>query len=513
MERHTFALTGLVILLAAGCANPPVEIPARSALPPLTRGRPTAGPVLLVGEGPSPTTPTGAEHIEGVLPAQHCSRDGNPPFAAELQLTGAHPIDFYVRGALARNPEIRAAERRVAALEAVIPQATALPDPTLSNTVWPSSSNSFQTAAGRQANSLTLAQQFPWFGKLRLRGAVAAAEARIALTRVAETQLKVIEAVKTAYYEIYFNDQAIRITEESEKFLRDYIRAAEARYTVGQVSQQDVLLAQVELRRLEDQLVQYRKQRGVAQADLAKLLATSPKADLQVAEDSLNLNVPTQMDQLYQAALAYRPELQGRLEAIFRDEQVVGLARLNYYPDVTVGLNWSVITRNDALARLTANGNDNLGLLVGINLPIWKDKLAGGVDEAQNRVAESARLYENARDDTFRAIRRLTVQARALQEEIDLYRRKGTGILASAEQTLDVSFADYKTGKVDSLTVLSNYTQLLSFQIQVVRLEAALGEVLASLERAVGNRLTRAEEEGSAPGVEELPPPLRADRK
>jgi cobalt-zinc-cadmium efflux system outer membrane protein len=169
--------------------------------------------------------------------------------------------------------------------QAVIPQVTALPDPTLSNTVWPSSSNSFQTAAGRQANSLTLAQQFPWFGKLRLRGAVAAAEARIALTQAAETQLKVIEAVKAAYYELYFNDQAIRITEESEKFLRDYIRAAEARYTVGQASQQDVLRAQVELRRLEDQLVQYRKQRGVAQADLAKLLAISPRADLMSFDD------------------------------------------------------------------------------------------------------------------------------------------------------------------------------------------------------------------------------------
>jgi cobalt-zinc-cadmium efflux system outer membrane protein len=229
----------------------------------------------------------------------------------------------------------------------------------------------------------------------------------------------------------------------------------------------------------------------------------------QVAGDSLELDVPAQMDHLYQAALAYRPELQGRLEAIFRDEQVVGLARLNYYPDVTVGLNWSLITRDGALAR-TANGNDNLGLLVGINLPIWKDKLAGGVEEAQNRVAESARLYENARDDTFRAIRRLTVQARALQEEIELYRRKGTGILASAEQTLNVSFADYKTGKVDSLTVLSNYTQLLIFQVQVVRLEAALGEVLASLERAVGNRLAVSpEQKGPPPEALPLPAPAR----
>ena len=85
---------------------------------------------------------------------------------------------------------------------------------------WPSANQAPQTAAGRVTNSLLLAQQFPWFGKLRLRGEVAKLETKIALTGLAEVQLKVIEEVKLAYYDIYYYNQALRIIDESEIILQ-----------------------------------------------------------------------------------------------------------------------------------------------------------------------------------------------------------------------------------------------------------------------------------------------------
>jgi outer membrane protein, heavy metal efflux system len=111
---------------------------------------------------------------------------------------GEHSLSFYVQAALARNPEIQAADRHVAAQAEVVPQVTSLPDPFLTDVGWPSANQDVQTAAGRVTSSLVLAQQFPWFGKLRLRGEVAKLETKIALTQLAETQLKVIEEVKLA---------------------------------------------------------------------------------------------------------------------------------------------------------------------------------------------------------------------------------------------------------------------------------------------------------------------------
>lgn len=472
---------------------------------------------LLVGCGHTPTIrQPKTEPIS--LPSQYRLPGGEESSSSEIstsasptqlapvpKMDGVHPLEFYIQIALQQNPEVRAGERRVEAQEEVVPQVTALPDPMLSNTVWPIDDHSPQTASGRMPNSLTVSQKFPWCGKLKLRGKVASLEAQIALTRLAETQLKVIEDVKTLYHEIYFNQQAISITKENEDFLETFIRLADARSRTGKASQQDVLRAQVELRRLQEMLVRLNRQLKVSQADLAKVLSLPPKTDLRAQDKLFDAPVPEQLDSLYDIALRTRPELQGRLQAILRDQRKVELAKLDYYPDVTVGVNWSAITTNESISPVR-NGNDNYGLLFSLNLPIWKQRLDAGVREARNREAESANLYQATRDDTFRFIRRFTVQAQALEQQIKLFNEAKTGIIAKSEQALRVSFADYQVGKVDALQVLDNYTQLLNFRIQVARLESSLGQVLASLERAVGVRLTVLSEN---PKI--LPPPLKTN--
>lgn len=434
----------------------------------------------------------------GVTPAAHAQ----PGLRTEPELEGAHPVEFYVQAALARNPEIRARERTVAAQRAQVPQVTALPDPMVSDTFWPIIGNAPQTASGRIENTLMVSQQYPWFGKLSLRGEVAAREADIALAQLGETQLRVVEEVRNSYYEIYFNLQALRITQQSEEFLRRYLRLAQRRYEVGQVSYQDVLLAQVELGRVNEQLIQYRQQLRQSQADLARLLSASPESDL-LAQDAPALPpVPAQTEQLFQAALAYRPELQGRLQAILRDQQRVELARLDYYPDVTLGFSWDLMTTNRALAPF-ADGKDNYGFNVGFNLPIRFRRLGAGVDEARQRAGESARMYDATRDEIFRMIRRLAVQAQALEQQIEVYRKE---ILKRAEDALDVSLREYgaASGKVDALQVLDNYNQVLRFRVQLARLEAMLGQALASLERAVGAQLAKIAEE-TAPAPRQQP--------
>lgn len=431
---------------------------------------------LDVGRDPPPTSLTDLEI--SCEDAQHA-------LAVDPDVAGEHPLDYYVRLALARNPEIQAMQRRVDAQLEAIPQVTALPDPMVSNVFWPIAANSPQTASGRMPYSLMVEQQFPWVGKLRLRGQVAELESRIALAELAETELKIAAAVKEACYEIGFYEQAIRFTKESEKNLQLYIKSAEKRYTVGQVSQQDVLRAQVELKRLEDQLITLRQQLRTAQVDLAKLLSVSPETDLRVVKEATLPPVPQRVEELYQVALGVRPELQGKLQAILRDQQLVALARLEYFPDVTLGVGWDSMTKEDALAP-TADGKDNIGFKIGVNVPLWRRKLAAGVREARNRTGESTWMYAASRDEALRQIKRLTVQAHALEQQIELYRKH---IVPDAKRTLDVSAADYTTGKVVVLQLLDNWNQWLNFQIQLERLEANLGQILAALERAVGREL------------------------
>ncbi len=432
---------------------------------------------------PQPQVSSTAYHIQLASTGYETGEPATLP--EEPYLEEAHDVDFFVQFALERNPEILAAQNAVAAQVQRIPQVTALDDPMLTDTFQPITDNSIQTAGGRGPNTLALTQKLPWLGKLRVRGEVAEQEVKMALTRLAQAQLKVIEDVKLSYYDLAYNQNAISIVESDKDLLEQLLQFAEARYRTGATSQQDVLRAQVELERLADRLIAFRRQQGIAQADLAKVIHTSPEAMLQTHTEIDVPTVPAQIDALYEAAVRCRPELQERLHAIIRDERKRDLAHMNYFPDFNLGIGWQAITEDNALSPV-ANGNDNVSLMVGVSLPIWRDKLDAGVREAEQRTLESARRYDASRDDTLRMIRRYIVQAEALEEQITLYEES---IIPKTEQALRVSTADYRVNKVDFQQILDNWSDLLMFHLQVVRMEASLNQTLASLERVIGCQL------------------------
>jgi outer membrane protein, heavy metal efflux system len=401
--------------------------------------------------------------------------------AAKEDLAEAKDVDFFVSLALQRNPEVLAAQRAAFARAEVLPQVTALDDPMLSEAFQPFQNHSLQTAAGRGVNSLMLSQKFPWFGRLRVRGEVAEQDTQMALARLAQAQLKVIESVKLAYYELYYTQRALEITLADDKILDEILRFVDAQYKANKVPEQDLLRTRIEKRKVQDRLITFRRQLRQAQADLAREIQTSPDADLKVKPFKLE-KAPTEIDQLFEAAIRCRPELQERLHAVVKERRAWEMARLKYYPDVTAGIGWQAVTDNAALSRV-ANGNDNVQFTVGVNIPLWREKLRAGVAEAEHRIAESSRRVESTRDDTFRQIRRLTVQATALEQQIELFRK---GIIPDAESTLKLLFSRYRSAQTNVQDLLDNYSRLLTYHLQVARLEARLGQTLASLERVVG---------------------------
>jgi outer membrane protein, heavy metal efflux system len=425
-------------------------------------------------------------------------------------LNGPHTVNVYVDIALERNPRILAAQRLVAAQEQVIPQATALDDPMLSNSSMPITSNSLQTAAGRVPNTLTLSQKLPWLGKLRLRGEVAEQELKIALARLDEARLHIEEGVRLAYYDLYFNQRAIIITKESKALLDDLLHIAEARYQTGQTSQQDVLKAQVELDRLDDRLIDLSRALAFAQVDLARLLHTDPHVRPEAIAELVPSRPPTEPEVLYERASRCRPELQARQASIAQAERREELARLEYFPDVTLGIGWQSVTPDGAIAGM-ATGNDNLMFMASMNLPIWRERLRAGVGEAHQRAIESALRYDASHDDTIRQVSRQLIQAHASEDQMRLLREN---IIPRHDQTLHVSIADYRVGRIDFLSLIDNWTQLLTLQVQLARLEANLEQSLASLERAVGCALDSSDAAPPVPaGVADDPVDNAPERK
>ncbi|MGD9722642.1 MAG: TolC family protein [Pirellulales bacterium] len=398
------------------------------------------------------------------------------------QLAGPHPVEDYVSYALQQNPQIQAKRNRVEAAAQRVPQAASLRDPTVAASGFPFPPYVLQTAGGRMTANVAASQEVPWFGKLRTKADAAEAEVNMARSELAAAELEVIEQVKRAYYELYFVQKSILITEQSRRLAVDLARIAEAKFKAAQVSQQDFLRAELEVQNVDAELIRLRQDLQVAQARVARLLHISPDTPVAALAQLAPEQLPNDLQNLYQRAIAARPELHAQLAAIQRDRHEVELAKLQYFPDVTFSAGWGGMTTAGALAP-TADGLSMVEVGLMANIPIYRKRLQAGVREAQSKTVASAREYDSLRDKTQQDVKDLFVEINA---EKDLLRLFETQIVPTSDQTLQVSIPAYESGQTDILQLLDNWRDLLRYQIMQQRLEAQIRQSLASLDRVIG---------------------------
>jgi outer membrane protein TolC len=399
------------------------------------------------------------------------------------QLSGPQPVDSLIRRALAENRTVQAAYHNVQSLRYRIPQVTALDDPIASNVVFPIPNVAPQySLMGYNPYNLTLAQQFPWFGTLRLRGEAADRDVQVALAELAAAQLDTVAAVKRAYANLYAGLKTGEILAEIREILVDFRELALERVRPGG-SEQDVRRAEILLAELDREVANNRQAVASSRSALTRQLHVSAASEIETLHELPLDSVPDQFERLYTLAVAARPELRGRLAAVSRDETAVELARKRSYPNVTLGLTYMDMEKTNAMTPKTAGGMPNVGLFVAFNLPVNRQKYRAGVHEAQERALADAKLYEAQRDEASSEIQDLMSQARVQQDVLKLLRER---IQPRAKETLRLSRSDYARGNVDYATVQSALREILQVRLQITQVEAELAKALASLERAVG---------------------------
>jgi len=197
-------------------------------------------------------------------PANFDVLTGGPPAQA---LSGpALTLDETERIALARNPEIAVAARRVAMAESGVPAAGALDDPQAMYRGWgvplrqPWNYNQAQ-------NMFMVTQNLPGPGKRSLRTDIANSAVAEAKDELAVVRLRVRVDVRKAFYGMLEAEDELRIHDEHLAIAKQAIAAARIRYTAGQVPQEDLLKAQLELTRLAEHMIRFDRDGEVAVPD------------------------------------------------------------------------------------------------------------------------------------------------------------------------------------------------------------------------------------------------------
>jgi outer membrane protein TolC len=387
-----------------------------------------------------------------------------------------------VKEALYKNPEIQRLQHRLRAIEARAKQAPYLEDPEIAFQLGgvplsnPSSFNKSDT------NSIGIRQKLPFFGKLGLREKIAQQEVRVTEQDLRAKERELISMVKMAYADLFMAQKAIEILHEQLEIMRTIIRATEARYQVGRVTQQDVFKALLEQSEIMNQLIVAEADGNAAEVKLNSAMYRPPRTPIQLAADLQLPSGPVSLTGLDELALASRPELRGAEEEIARSERMHELAERNRkYPDFMVG--W------DYMRMPTEMKKDRYAAMVNITIP-FSPWTAGRRDhEVEESLAEirAAKANRDAmRNVTLREVGELQAKVQAAKRSTQLY---SEGLLTQAELSFRSAMAAYQTGRVEFVTLLEAQRALREARMGYYKATVGLIQNLADLERIIGKDL------------------------
>ena len=390
-------------------------------------------------------------------------------------------LDDLVSQALRGNPEILAAQKRYEAARQRPTQESTLPEPMLS-LGYQSVGRPYPIAGiGKEqlANAgVMLSQEFPFPGKLNLRGGMAAKEADAEFQQFQAVQLNVISRLKQAYFRLQYAYTASDVLIRNRDLLNKLLHVTESRYTVGKAAQQDVFKSQTQISILETRLVKLEQERNSAEAEINSLLNRRAGTPFARPEEIKPKKFALDLNELYSSARTESPMLRRDQKMIERTELAVNLARKDYYPDYT----------------LTA-GYYNQGSMppmymarVDFKLPVyfWRKQRAGVAEQASN-VVQARRTYE-ATDQALRfRIKDDYLMAQASWKLMELY---GKTVVPQASLALESSLSTYETGSIDFLSVLSNFSMVLDYEMNYYEELMNYYLALSRLEEMTAQKLT-----------------------
>jgi outer membrane protein, heavy metal efflux system len=389
-----------------------------------------------------------------------------------------------VRFALDHSPEIKAARAQYTAAAEQITQATALPDPRVSFRYFV---EEVETRVGPQEYAVGLTQSLPWIGKLKHQGEVAQLGAQAARARIGVVQNALIADVAAAWYELYYLGRAATIVRSNRELMVHLERVARTRYGTASAAHADVIRAQVELGKIENELASLEDRKIPLLARLNAALNRPSNAYIEIPEaafvDAINLDD----QELLNKVVGGNPELQVKQLEITMAKASRDRAQQSFYPDFAVGIDY-IATGDARLPNQAASGKDPLSASLSFTLPVAQGKYRAGVRAAQAGIdaeyAQRDRLLNRLESSAVTALFRL----RDAKRQVELY---GTTLLPKARESLIATQRAYSSGASGFADLMDAERMLLVFELAEARATTDFNLARIELEELTGESLIR----------------------
>ncbi len=374
-------------------------------------------------------------------------------------------LKLIIEEAKMNNPEITAAKKKYEAIKQTTSSFRYLMEP------W------FGIEFEGNMRMYSLSQEVPFPTKLNTKSKLAKIGVLKEFEQYREKEQAIIRKIIHFYSRLFLIGKEIGVMKEIQEFLNQIRKVTMRNYELNKTPQSDVLRTEVELAKIDNELLALADEKSIIISELNFLLNRKDDSNFGIINELEIKDTIYEIEELYKLTKEFRPELKYFRFRISEAKTSLAMSKQEYLPDFMVKLQ-----QNEMDTKLT-----DRSIMFGLTLPIWfVGKQNNMVREMNAELKMAEAEYLAMENMALAQVKDKKIMVHKFKREVNLYKNS---IIPLVEATLKSSLKAYEVKQVDFMTLLDNEKMLVDSKLKYYQAQADLFNALAELEEAVGTSL------------------------
>ena len=309
---------------------------------------------------------------------------------------------------------------------------------------------------------LGIQQSFPAGDTLAIKSQQSKFLSSSALALADDVELKILRDVRETYLNLYYETAAHQIILETKKLFSDLVTITESIYAAGRASQQDVVLANLELARLDDRITKIQAREEGFRATLAQWIGEPAWSSISI--DFPQLPVVAEDVDLNQV-IPQHPLIRAESARVEASKQMIEMAKQEYKPGFSATVDYGYRSGTSANG---AERPDLLTAMISMDIPLFTENRQDKKVSANVLKTAAAR---HSKDDKLRRLKQYYEKNKYLWQRLGerekLYQ---DSLLVSAKNNTATALTAYQSGVSEFNTLMRAEITALDVRLEDLRI-------------------------------------------
>ena len=313
-------------------------------------------------------------------------------------------------------------------------------------------------------------QNFPRGDSLSIKQQQSQFLSRSSMAMADDAKLKILREVRETYLNLFYEVSAYQIIRETRQLFSELVKVTESNYAAGRVAQQDVVLAGLELSRLDDRSTKIQSEEESYRAELSQWIGELAWNDIDHGFPDLPaLSMEVDLNQI----IPQHPLIQSEAAKVSASKKMTEMVKQDYKPGWGLLLDYGYRSGNNPDGTERA---DFASALVTLDVPLFTGNRQDKKLAANEHKVLAARF---SKDDKLRQLKKFYDKNQHRWQRLGdrelLYKNS---LLTAAKNNAEVALKSYQSGVTEFDTLM---------RAEITELDVRLEDLRVRVDRAIAH--------------------------